>query len=176
MDEKSCAFGQLLVSLRQRTGISQWALAVRAEFNVTNLRKIEKGRTQPGVVLATRLVKAIGVDVGQSFLSLAEQEGLCGSAGQANLLEADDGTVNLVLPRASGKCPFGPLFKQARLSRKVSQRKAAEAAQYSLRNLFAVESGNQEPGVMTALAMVGAVGCDVAWFFNQFAGMLEEGG
>jgi transcriptional regulator with XRE-family HTH domain len=176
MGGELCAFGQLLVSLRQRTGISQWALAVRAEFNVTNLRKIEKGRTQPGVVLATRLVKALGVDVGQSFLSLAEQEGLCGPAGQADVPETDDGAANLVLPGVSGKCPFGPLFKQERLSRKVSQRKAAEAAQYSLRNLFTVESGNQEPGVMTALAMVGAVSCDVACFFNRLAELLEEEG
>lgn len=61
---------------------------------------------------------------------------------------------------------FGPLLRQCRVKQGFSQKHATEIACYSLRNFVKVEKGIQEPGVMTALAMVVAVKVDVRSFFN----------
>ena len=65
------------------------------------------------------------------------------------------------------RCVFGPLLSQARVQLGVSQREIAELTNYSARNIGKIEKGGQEPGVMTALMMVVATGCDVKAFFDK---------
>ena len=146
---------------------------MRAEFNVTNLRKIEKGKVQPGVMLAVRLVAATGANVGEFFQKLAETEGMLLAPDKSSrsdtpsLQNQVDKGIQHDFGLASVKCVFGPLFKETRVRYQVTQKLVAEKAQYNLRNILAVESGKQEPGVMTALAMVCAVGADIKAFFTQ---------
>ena len=65
------------------------------------------------------------------------------------------------------KSIFGPLLTQARLAVGMSQTAMAKSAGYNLRNVNAVEKGQQEPGVMSALALVAATGVDIRGFFDQ---------
>ena len=66
------------------------------------------------------------------------------------------------------KSIFGPLLAQARLAVGMSQTAMAKSAGYNnLRNVNAVEKGQQEPGVMSALALVAATGVDIREFFDQ---------
>ena len=168
-----CSFGQYIIALRENAGLSQWQLSVLTEFNVTNLRKIEKGKTQPGVMLAVRLVAATGADVGEFFQYLAESEGLLqtldGSPRSGSVLVQTPGGRKMPpgSDPASAKGIFGQLFKEARVRSQVTQKVVAEKAQYNLRNLLEVEKEEQEPGVMTALAMVCAVGVDIRSFFGD---------
>ena len=181
-------FGVALVAARMSRGISQSRLGFLAACNVTSLRKIEKGMVQPGVSTAIRLVAATGESVGAFFQKLAEDSALSSLHGTAapgsscaspHEDDAAERTCDGTLMDRSGrkgragknvcsvgngdpqkvKALFGPLFRKVR------------AAQYNLRNLFNVEAGSQEPGVMVALAMVCATGCDVRWFFSTLAGL-----
>lgn len=171
-------FGVALVAARTSHGLSQSRLGILAACNVTSLRRIEKGLVQPGVSLAVRLVAATGESVGGFFQKLAEDSALllpgaaaCGATcglecsseiGSENRPGGSSGNGDP--PKA--KAIFGPLFRKVRERHGVTQKAVAKAAQYNLRNLFNVESGSQEPGVMVALAMVCATGCDVHWFFS----------
>ena len=136
-----------------------------------NLRKIERGETQPGIILAIRLVQALGEPVGLFFRNLAEQAGLplfISQDGAEKNLRFPDGAYpdrELSNPRAL----FGIWLKEARLAYGVSQRALAEKADYHLRNMLEVEAGRREPGVMTALSMVCATGCDIICFFDTLA-------
>ena len=62
---------------------------------------------------------------------------------------------------------FAPLLAQARLAVGMSQTAMAKSAGYNLRNVNAVEKGQQEPGVTSALALVAATGVDIRDFFDQ---------
>lgn len=136
-----------------------------------NLRKIERGETQPGIILAIRLVQAMGEPVGPFFRNLAEQAGIPlfippGSTDKKHgLSEMPCWHRELSNPRVF----FGIWIKETRLAHGVSQRILAESACYHLRNMLEVESGRREPGVMTALTMVCATGCDVVYFFDTLA-------
>jgi len=177
----SCPFGPALVEVRKLHNISQSGLSILAKFNVTNLRKIEKGVMQPGVSIAVRLVAATGADVGNFFQGFAEDNGLIPSSGvpgSGNAAESVSALIKgLQLPtekRHEIKSIFGLLFKKVRLYYGVTQKVVAGSAQYNLRNLLNVENGQQEPGIMTALAMVCATGVDVKAFFGKLHQFLCE--
>ena len=168
MEKATCPFGPHLFALRKSKNISQWQLAVLSQYNVTNLRKIEKGLTQPGIMLAMRLVALTGADVALFFEDLAravvppsppEKEGVAASKG-TSLSDDFSGIFS-----SQVRCLFGPFFKMVRLQRQISQKIVSDAAGCDLRNMLNVESGQQEPGIMTALSMVIALGVNVGDFF-----------
>ena len=65
------------------------------------------------------------------------------------------------------KSLFGLFLVQARVATAVSQTAMAKAAGYNLRNINGVENGKQDPGIMTALALVKTTGVDIGNFFNS---------
>lgn len=99
--------------------MSQWCFAARCEIPAPNLRKIEKGETQPGVMLAVRLLAATEADVGECFRQLAEEEGLIALAdaqtkGNREHLPAEllQRIEQIHETMRSVLCPFGPLLKE----------------------------------------------------------------
>lgn len=174
MEKQAYPFGRLLTSQRKNVAnMPQWLLAARCEIVASNLRRIENGETQPGVMLAVRLLAATGADVGECFRQLAEEEGLLALANTQEGLpqkQMPDELLHRIEQihetMRTVPCPFGPLLKEVRVFYGVSQKTVAEKAGYHLRNMLEVEKGEREPGVMTALAMVTATGGDVKWFFN----------
>lgn len=132
---------------------------------MTNLSKVEKGYHQPGIGLAVKLVEATGANVGLFF----EELWLDTAPKMPDLKLCCSQGVNFVLtlPPLSGvRCIFGPLFLQARQQTGVTQRIIADFVGYSLRNMGKIEKGQQEPGVMIALGMIGATGVDIRSFFS----------
>ena len=124
-------------------------------------------------MLAVRLLAATGADVGECFKQLAEEVGLLAlndsQTGQAQESMPDELLHRIELihdAMRSVPCPFGPLLKEVRVFYGVSQKIVAGKAGYHLRNMLEVEKGEREPGVMTALAMVVATGCDAQSFFS----------
>ena len=178
MQESTFIFGPLLVERRKEAGLTQWALALKTSVNVTNLRKIEKGKTQPGVMLALKLVSAIGTDVGNFFEDLAVRKGFVVQSGGVRGCENQKQSVfmpdDLIEAVRGVRCPFGPCLKRVRVGLKVSQKRIAEYANYQLRNILVVENGAQEPGVQTALALVCGTGCDVGAFFRGLKDIAER--
>lgn len=130
---------------------------------------------QPGVSIAVRLVAATGVDVGELFQKFAEDNGLIRLSDdpirEMTVKKKIEFITRLHLPAEKlpkgTKSVFGVMFKEVRLHHGVTQKSVAEKARYHLRNLLNVESGQQEPGIMTALAMVCATGTDVKEFFDK---------
>lgn len=173
MEKELCPFGTVFVRARTERNITQWHVAASAGYHVTNLSKVEKGLYQPGVNLALRLVQALGVDAGIFF------ETLWLETIHANLEVSQDLETRSCVDFAPFsveeiRCPFGVLLLQARLETGVSQKIIAEAAAYNLRNMGKVEKGEQEPGVMTALAMVDATGCDVRGFWTKLQAIFSR--
>lgn len=173
MSEILCPFGPFIVACRRRAQVSQWDFAVATNINVTNLRKIEKGRTQPGILTAVFMVSALKLHPGPFFEILSRAgEGLTvlPSALDAILFStpgpADDELLRLEI--ASGvRCIFGPLLKHVRSKAGVSQRRIAELCDLGLRGILRIESGEREPGVMNALKLVYYTGYSVARFFDS---------
>ena len=141
---------------------------MRLQYHTRNIQRIEDGSRQPGVLLALRMVVAVDASPGDFFETLFEE-----SVG-----EAPDGAAGAPPQRLSVtyqplgaveglKSIFGPLLAQARLAVGMSQTAMAKSAGYNLRNVNAVEKGQQEPGVMSALALVAATGVDIREFFDQ---------
>ena len=115
--------------------------------------------------MAFRLLNAIGVEPGSFMAALAREHAAWlpqSTSGMGSV------TVSYVLaPLEEGqKSLFGPLLAQARLAAHVSQTAMARVAGYNLRNMSVVEKGLQEPGIMTALALVMTTGVDVEEFFR----------
>jgi DNA-binding XRE family transcriptional regulator len=109
--------------------------------------------------------------VGEFFQSLATSAGLSSYRKSIQdraypVVEQKLRDILSNLDLASTKSVFGPAFKAVRLHYMVTQKAVAEKAKYNLRNLLDVESSRQEPGIMTALAMVCAVGADVGEYFS----------
>jgi DNA-binding XRE family transcriptional regulator len=136
---------------------------------------------QPGVTIALRLVSATGADVGDFFQNLAINNGLLplpDASGSGRKIEAKNQSLKgIELPQDklyAAKSVFGVFFKEIRLMYHVTQKTVAERSRYNLRNLLTVESGQQEPGVMTALAMVCAVGVDIVEFFEELYRLQKE--
>lgn len=173
MQKFICPFGAAFLQARVSKALSQWTVATRLNYHLRNIQRIEKGEQQPGIMLALRLVAAVDADVGDFFERLhretmgVEQRATIDAGGGFEMCLPDR------LPEV--KCLFGPLFQTARLYGQVSQTAIAKRAGYSLRNINAVEKGQQEPGVMVALAMVGATGVDVRSFFAGLHAVLKFG-
>lgn len=53
-------FGQRLTRLREASGLSAVALAVAAETSVATVSRLESGRRQPSLAMASRLAHALG--------------------------------------------------------------------------------------------------------------------
>jgi DNA-binding XRE family transcriptional regulator len=160
----------------------QWLLAARCEVVASNLRKIEKGVTQPGVMLAVRIIAALETNVGDVFRELAMKVGYI-SPEEQSISRNDEAQIRInqeiIKTNFCGEddsCVFGPFLKSVRVKFNVSQQAIARFAKYHIRNILEVESGRREPGAMTALALVCATGCDVAWFFNQLAKLAYTNG
>ena len=152
---------------REQKEISQWTVSVRLQHHTRNIQRIEGGLRQPGVLLALRMVAAVGTDPGEFFEALSPKiareryDGLLSPTKRVRVTyqppEATEGLKSL----------FGPLLVQARQAVGMSQTAMAKYAGYNLRNINAVEKGKQEPGVMSALALVTATGVDIREFFVQ---------
>lgn len=59
--DKRLEFGQRIVELRDKAGISQEQLAERAGITSNNLSRIETGRYSPGIDILIRIGDAIGM-------------------------------------------------------------------------------------------------------------------
>ena len=175
MENILCLFGLHFVQARTARNITQWHVAARAGYHVTNLSKIEKGRYQPGVNLALRLLEVLDLDGGDFFASLWREA--AATAPEAVRNTGPGVAVDFAPYTVEGlRCPFGPLLLQVRLATSVTQKTIAEKTGYNLRNMNKVEKGEQEPGVMTALYMVVAAGGDVRCFWTQLMELCHKGG
>ena len=146
--------------------ISLWGLALKMSYHIRNLQRIEKGEQQPGVNLALRLLNAIGAEPGAFMQKLADE---CQDSLPPSLSPLGHVTISYEMPQRMEcqKSLFGLFLVQARVAGAVSQTAMARAAGYNLRNINGVESGKQDPGIMTALALVMTTGVDVENFFNK---------
>lgn len=165
MQESTRFFGNLFREWRMAADISLWGLALKMSYHIRNLQRIEKGEQQPGVNLALRLLNAIEAEPGAFMQKLADE---CQASLPPNLSPLGHVTISYELPqRKEGrKSLFGLFLVQARAAASVSQTAMAKAANYNLRNINGVESGKQDPGIMTALALVRTTGVDIGNFFN----------
>lgn len=173
MEKTACLFGASFRREREKKGLSFWDLVYRAAYYPANIKRIEEGRLQPGIHMAFRLLNAIGAEPGRFMAALA-----CEHADRLpqSLSGLNSVVVGYELPllREGQKSLFGPLLGQARLATAVSQTAMAKATGYNLRNMSVVEKGLQEPGVMTALALVMATGADVEVFFRTLHAAWQE--
>ena len=152
---------------REQKEISQWTVSVRLQHHTRNIQRIEGGLRQPGVLLALRMVVAVDAEPGEFFETLFEEsvgEALDGASSPTTRVSVTYQPLGAV---EGLKSIFGPLLTQARLAVGMSQTAMAKSAGYNLRNVNAVEKGQQEPGVMSALALVAATGVDIRDFFDQ---------
>ena len=153
--------------------MSFWDLVYRVAYYPANIKRIEEGKLQPGVGLAFRLLDAIGAEPGPFMAALAREHAAAlpqSLSGRAEV--AVDYTPPLV--EEGQRSLFGPLLAQARRAAAVSQTAMAKAARYGLRNMNLVEKGAQEPGIMTALALVMTTGVDVEGFFTALHASWRE--
>jgi transcriptional regulator with XRE-family HTH domain len=60
-DQTLALFGRNLRRLREAAGLTQEALAVAAERDITYISGIERGRRNPGVLTVLALANALGV-------------------------------------------------------------------------------------------------------------------
>ena len=167
MQEISCPFGPMFRREREQKKISQWTVSVRLQHHTRNIQRIEGGLRQPGVLLALRMVVAVDAEPGEFFETLFEEsvgEALDGASSPTTRVSVTYQPLGAV---EGLKSIFGPLLAQARLAVGMSQTAMAKSAGYNLRNVNAVEKGQQEPGVMSALALVAATGVDIREFFDQ---------
>lgn len=165
MQEATYFFGNLFREWRLAADISLWGLALKMSYHIRNLQRIEKGVQQPGVNLALRLLDAIGAEPGMFMQKLAQG---CLSCLPKSLSLMSPVMISYEMPqmREGQKSLFGLFLVQARVAGAVSQTAMAKAADYNLRNINGVESGRQDPGIMTALALVMATGVNVEEFFS----------
>ena len=168
MDTQLCPFGPFLVTLRKKTKIPQWLLAARTEVTPANLRKIERGFTKPGVMLALRLLRAVTHDVGTKIQLFCSQQEISPRSPQyiPDTIPKSDCLPHFRNTTNGSVCLFGLWLKEVRLAYHVPQKQIAELAGYHLRNMYEVEHGRREPSVTTALELVCGIGCDIAWFFD----------
>lgn len=165
MQKSLCHFGAFFRDARIRSGLSLWSLSLRMGYHIRNLQRIEKGEHQPGVNLALRMLRAVDEEPGSFMRRLAEVH--AGSLPQSLCREAAEIRYECPVLGDDQKSLFGLFLVQARKSNAISQTAMARAAGYNLRNINGVESGRQDPGIMTALALVMTTGVDVCSFFGH---------
>ena len=173
MKKPACLFGLSFRQEREKKGISFWDLVYRVAYYPANLKRIEVGKLQPGIRLAFRLLDAIGVEPGAFMAALAREHSAVLPQSLSRLGKVPV-AYSLPVWEEGQKSLFGPLLAQARRAGAVSQTAMAKAAHYGLRNMNVVERGAQEPGIMTALALVMTTGVDVEEFFNILHGCWLE--
>lgn len=120
-----------------------------------------------------RLVEALGIGHGEFFSRLVE-ENMDNLPNPISPLERIDISYQMPDEAQNLKSNFGLLLVQARTAALVSQTAMAKTAGYSLRNIKPVETGKQEPGITTAIALVRTTGVDIAKFFNQLYEMMRN--
>lgn len=180
-DGNICLFGPALAQARKQAGIAQSRLGMRVACNPANMKLIEEGVVQPGVVLAVRLVYLTGYGIMAFFDQLAQPVGYEMASAHAN--DDDKSALQTMLTRiidTNGTTPiapkamYGKLLREIRLANGITQMTVAKAANYNLRNILNVETKGQEPGIMTAIALVAATGCPVGIFFEVLSQYLKE--
>ena len=67
-------YGPLLFQARKAVGLSQTAMAKKADYNLRNINAVEKGLQEPGIMAALTLVGVTGVDIKNFFNKLFEFE------------------------------------------------------------------------------------------------------
>ena len=60
-------FGKQIAKLRKKKGISQIELAYRCDFEKSNMRRIEAGRTNPTTLTVRKISKALDVPIEKFF-------------------------------------------------------------------------------------------------------------
>lgn len=65
-----CLFGPLLHQARLAAGLAQAEMARKVQYSLRNISAVEKGRQEPGVMIALGMVTATGVDVKTFFNTL----------------------------------------------------------------------------------------------------------
>ena len=60
-DDTRVTFGANLKAARQRAGLTQEALGLRASFHPTEVNRIERGRRNPGLLTIVKLAKALDI-------------------------------------------------------------------------------------------------------------------
>ena len=58
---------------REQKKVSQWAVAIRLQYHMRNIQRIEGGLRQPGVRLALRMAAVADADTGEFFEALFEE-------------------------------------------------------------------------------------------------------
>lgn len=165
MEELKQILARIFREYRRQSGYSQWKLSILAEIHPRSIQKIEGGELQPGVMLAVRLVSAMGSNVGFFFADLAKEANLMRHESMPRLWQEVDEEEAW----KECKCLFGPFFRQIRIANRITQQTLSDATGYTLRNILNTEKGRQEPAVMTALNMVAVTGVDISIFFNRLA-------
>lgn len=166
MVKASNLFGAFFRQERQRLGLSLWKVAVASSTHLRNIQRIESGERQPGVGVALRLVDALGIRHGLFFRNLVEQYP-DDFPHSVSPLDRPKIIYSAPVVTAGMKNAYGPLLAQARTQAHVSQTAMAKAVGYNLRNISLVESGQQEPAIITSIALVMATGEDIERFFTQ---------
>ena len=65
--------GNSLRFLREQQGISLRALAERTDFSASFLSQIENGQCSPSISSMEKIANALGISLGQFFLSINQQ-------------------------------------------------------------------------------------------------------
>lgn len=73
-DPLSVAFGLRLRQVREKAGLSQEQLALRADLNRTYIGGLERAERNPTIQTASKLALALGVDLGELLSNLQEKK------------------------------------------------------------------------------------------------------
>jgi transcriptional regulator with XRE-family HTH domain len=68
--EPLAIFAANLRRLREDAGLTQEALAHACDLNLTDVARIETARREPGVLIAAKLAKGLGVAAGELFANV----------------------------------------------------------------------------------------------------------
>jgi transcriptional regulator with XRE-family HTH domain len=73
--ERQVEFGDRVRARRQKLGLSQEALALRADIHRTYVASLESGQRNPSLDLMARLARALEVDLGTLVRGLQDFDG-----------------------------------------------------------------------------------------------------
>ncbi|HTA32768.1 MAG TPA: helix-turn-helix transcriptional regulator [Solirubrobacteraceae bacterium] len=69
-DDPRSKFGANLRAARERAGLTQEALGLRASFHPTEVNRIERGRRNPGLLTIIKLARALDVPAAELVAGL----------------------------------------------------------------------------------------------------------